>query len=98
MAPRFPPPPAYDPEVAAAIYEQTNILSQLKIETSHPEFTLQSLARGLSLKQQHDLSHIVKPLSTSFKLPCKQDLGGFWKRAERAIRGLGKNICVDDFT
>jgi hypothetical protein len=39
----------------------------------------------------------VKPLSTNFKLPCRQDLSSFWNRAERAIRGLGRSISVHAF-
>lgn len=40
---------------------------------------------------------MVKPLSTNFKLPCKQDLSSFWRRAERALKGLGAKVDVRMF-
>ena len=39
----------------------------------------------------------MKPLSTNYKMPCKQDLSGFWNRVERALKGLGKSIITSHF-
>lgn len=63
------------------------------MNTATPDVTLDTLrSRGLSLRQARDLEALVKPLSKEGKKPPRQDLSTFWRKAERAISGLGARI------
>jgi hypothetical protein len=94
IEPPLPKPPAYDPNVASALYETTDVLRNLQVKSVGTEMTADVLrTRGLTLRQTRDFEATVRPLSREGRKPPRQDLTMFWLRVERAIVGLGLKLA-----